>query len=598
LFNKYVRSSIMSVQTVPVLIVGGGGCGLASSIFLSNYGIDSLLMERHASTSILPKAHYLNQRTMEIFRQHGIADDLYAVGTPMTTLGKVRFMTTLGGDGHLDGRTLCELASFGGGPANEAYTRDSPCPSTNYPQLRLELLLRRHAEERAPGRVLFHHELVELKLDDDAAVATIRNRDTDEYFEVRSTFVIAADGGKTLGPKFGVSMEGPTGLVDMVNMHFRADLSPWWDDASVITFFNNPEGGSTWGAGAMAMMGPTWGKHSEEWSITFGLRPDDPENFDESNVIPKIRKLLKIPDIEIECLNLSHWIVEAVLADRFQVERVFFAGDAAHRHPPTTGLGLNTAIQDAHNLAWKLAGVVRGAADRTLLDTYELERRPVAERNVNWAMFTFMNHALIDAGLGLMPGASPEANAQTLNAYFADSDQGRTLRARFAEVVRTQRTEFQAHDLEIGFHYDDGAITPDGSVCPPNDPMGSDYVPTTRPGHRLPHAWIERDGKVISTHDLIGTPGGFVLITGAGSASWTDAAARAAAATGIELPVISMGAGGSCADPDGTWAAISQIGDRGALLVRPDNHVASRWLDGPDATGDVLTQALRACLGR
>jgi len=587
-------------QTVPVLIVGGGGCGLSSSIFLSDHGIESVLVERHASTSFLPKAHYLNQRTMEIFRQHGLADDVYEVGTPMSTLGKVRFMTTLGGNGPLDGRTLFELDSFGGGSTAEAYARDSACQSTNYPQLRLEPLLRGHAEVRAPGRVLFHHELLELKLDEYTAIATILDHDTGETFEVNAQYVIAADGGKTLGPKFGVSMQGPTDLVDMVNIHFRADLSPWWDDSAVITMFNNPDGGgSTWGAGAMAMMGPTWGRNSEEWSITFGFRPDDPQRFDESTVLPKIRKLLNIPDLDLQVINVSHWIVEAVLADRFRVERVFFAGDAAHRHPPTTGLGLNTAIQDAHNLAWKLAGVLNGDADPALLDTYEVERRLVGARNVDWAMFTFMNHSVVDAGLGLIPGAPAGAHAQVFTAFFGDNEQGRTLRARFAEVARTQRTEFQAHDLEIGFHYDGGALVADGSRPPLADPMGSTYHPTTRPGHRLPHAWVERLGERVSTHDLIGQPGGFVLIAGPLNGDrWRDIASKASASTGIAVPVRSIGTTDGYTDVDGRWAAVREIDDGGAILVRPDNHVAWRSLNGKDATAETVTDALQSCLGR
>lgn len=589
----------MTFQTIPVLIVGGGGCGLASSIFLSDHGVESLLVERHASTSYLPKAHYLNQRTMEVFRQHRIADNLYEVGTPMSQLGKVKFMTTLGGDGPLDGRTLIELASFGGGSTAEAYERDSPGPSTNYPQVRLEPLLRRHAEKRAPGQVLFHHELIDLEQAEDGVTATIRNRDTDEKYEIRADFVIAADGGKTLGPKFGVTMQGPTGLVDMVNMHFRADLSQWWDDEAIITFFNNPEGGSTWGAGAMCTMGPTWGRHSEEWSITFGFRPDDPDNFDEATVIPKLRKLLKIPNLEVQCLNLSHWIVEGVLADTFRVGGVFFAGDAAHRHPPTTGLGLNTAIQDAHNLAWKLAAVVKGKAAPALLDTYELERRPVAARNVDWAMFTFANHAVIDVGLGLVPGAPPEVNTQTFHSFFADNELGDTLRARFAEVIQTQRTEFQAHDLELGFRYDRGAVIPDGSTAPKTDPMGHLYIPTARPGHRLPHAWIQRDGETISTHDLIGSPGGFVLIVGADGAVWRDAAHRAAEAAGVRLPVVSIGAAnGDYLDGQGIWTDAAGITATGAVLVRPDNHVAWRSPDLTDASTDGLAKALQTCLGR
>ncbi|MFF0223291.1 FAD-dependent monooxygenase [Streptomyces sp. NPDC004629] len=582
---------------VPVLIIGGGGCGLSSSIFLSDHGVDHLLVERHRSTSHLPKAHYLNQRTMEIFRQHNLADDVYTVGTPMEHLGMVKMVTTLGGDGPLDGRTLQEMDSFGGGSLTETYVRDGPGPSTNYPQIRLEPLLRRHAESRRPGRIRFHHELVALVQDDDRVLATIRNRDDDQTYTVRARYLIAADGGKTVGPMSGVTLEGPTGLADMVNLHFSADLSLWWDDRAVITFFNNPSGGSTWGAGAMAQMGPTWGKHSEEWSITFGFRPDDPEKFDEITIIPKIRDLLKVPDLDITPINLSHWIVEGVIADRYRVGRILFAGDAAHRHPPTTGLGLNTAIQDAHNLAWKLAAVLDGRAEETLLDSYEAERKPVAARNVEWAMFTFGNHAVVDAGFGLPPGAPSEMREQAYAAFFSASPHGDTLRARFKEVADTQRTEFQAHDIELGFNYEAGALVPDGSEAPPRDPMGLVYQPTTRPGHRLPHAWLAHGGQLLSTHDLVGAQGGFVLLTGPSGASvWETAASQATAKFGTPITAVVIGEGTAYTDPDRAWHGLREVADDGAILVRPDNHVAWRALDSADAEGDALASALKSIL--
>ena len=125
----------MSAIQVPVLIVGGGGCGLTSSIFLSDHGIDHLLVERHPGTSVLPRAHYLNQRTMEVLRQHGVADSIYEVGTPIENFGKVRWNTTLSGDGPLDGRTIFEMDAFGGGSLRERYEQDSPCLSSNYPLL-------------------------------------------------------------------------------------------------------------------------------------------------------------------------------------------------------------------------------------------------------------------------------------------------------------------------------------------------------------------------------------------------------------------------------------------------------------------------------
>jgi len=186
----------MSVRDleVPVLIVGGGGCGLSSSIFLSNFGVQHLLIERHAGTSILPKAHYLNQRTMEIYRQHGIAEAIYEVGAPIERMGQIRWMTSLGGDGPLDRREIHRMDAFGGYSLRDRYEADSPVRATNYPQLRLEPLLRREAEQRAPGAIRYQHELLDWEQTASGIVATVQNRDTDETYTVRARYLIAAPG--------------------------------------------------------------------------------------------------------------------------------------------------------------------------------------------------------------------------------------------------------------------------------------------------------------------------------------------------------------------------------------------------------------------
>ena len=329
-------------------------------------------------------------------------------------------------------------------------------------------------------------------------------------------------------------------------------------------------------------MGPTWGSKAEEYNIVFGFLPDDPSRFDEESIVPKVRELLKLPDLELTCHKINHWIVEAVLAERYRVGRVFLAGDAAHRHPPTTGLGLNTAIQDAHNLAWKLARVLGGAAGDALLDTYETERRPVGARNVAWAMFTFTNHGVLAAAVGVPPGAPPEMARGIFTEFLSDTPMGATRRQRFAEVAATQRMEFQAHDLEIGFVYPAGAFVPDGSAPPPADPMGHAYVPTTRPGHRLPHAWIERDGIRFSTHDLVGCTGGFVLLTGPDAGAWDSLAERLRTDCRLDLTVASIGPGGEFSDPTGRWEQLREVPASGAILVRPDHHVAWR-IESPDA---------------
>ncbi|MCW3040810.1 MAG: aromatic ring hydroxylase [Solirubrobacterales bacterium] len=580
---------------VPVLIMGGGGCGLSASSFLSEMGVEHLLVERHSETSHLPKAHYLNQRTMEIFRGFGMADPIYEVGTPVENFGHIRWVTSLGGDGPFDRRDFYEFDAFGGGVLKEPYEKDGPALPSNLPQIRLEPLLRRMAEERSSESVRFNHEIVDWEDTDAGIVATVLDRSTDEKFIVRARYMIAADGGKTVVPKLGIQMLGPTGMLEMVSTHFKADLSEYVDDKSMITWSINPEGEGSWSSGALVKMGPTWDRHSEEWVIHFAFRPDDPARFDEDAIVPRMRELLKIPDLELEVLKVSHWILDRIHAEKFRVGNVFLAGDSAHRQPPTTGLGLNGAIHDAHNLCWKLAEVVQGRADDSLLDSYEAERLPVGADNADWALSAFTNFAVIDVAMGLMPGAPKEQNMAAFAAFFADTRLGASIRARFSEVIRTQRVEFHAHEIEIGYNYDSAAVVPDGTEMPVRDPFGSVYKPTTRPGHRLPHAWIERDGKRLSTHDLI-TPGTFALIAGADGEEWLKAAATVGDELGVSIDAVSIG--GTATDVDGQWAEVGGLEATGAVLVRPDQHTAWRTQElSNDPVAD-LRSAFGAILGK
>jgi 2,4-dichlorophenol 6-monooxygenase len=581
---------------IPVLIVGGGGCGLSSSIFLSNFGVRHLLIERHASTSVLPKAHYLNQRTMEIYRQHGVAEAIYEVGAPIERFGQIRWMTSLGGDGPLDRKEIHRMDAFGGYSLRERYEADSPVIATNYPQLRLEPLLRREAETRAPDSIRYHHEMLDWEQTDAGVTATVLNRDTEETFTVRARYLVAADGGKTVGPRLGVDMVGPTSMVDMVSTHFTADLSGYWDDNTLITWFLNPEGESSWGAGAMVQMGPTWGRRSEEWVVHFAFRPDDPERFNEEAIVPRLRELLRLPDLQLQVHKVSHWILDRIVADRWRIGDVFLAGDAAHRQPPTTGLGLNTGIQDAHNLTWKLAHVLSGSATDALLDTYESERKAVSTDGADWALMAFGNHTVIDAGIGLVPGAPLEANTAAFHALFSEGMLGDALRARARETINTQRIEFQAHDVELGFHYRQGAVIDDGSVAPSRSDTGTVYTPTTRPGHRLPHAWLGKDEARVSTHDLVEEEGAFALVTGTDGGPWTAAARAASEKLCVAINVAQIGV--DYVDTDNTWSAVSQIEADGAVLVRPDNHVAWRSQEGDENPEHSLTNALATILGR
>ncbi|WP_420467763.1 FAD-dependent monooxygenase [Panacagrimonas sp.] len=584
----------MQTLEIPVLICGGGGSGLSLSIFLSALGVQSMLVERHHTTSHLPKAHYLNQRSMEILREHGIADTIYAQGTPFENMGCVAWMTSLGGDGPVDGKTLYKMDAFGGGRLQAAYEADSPTRSGNLPLIRLEPVLREFAEKQPLATVRFSHELLRYEQDASGVTSVVKNLDSGEEFTVRSQVLIGSDRHRTVGPPLGIELQGPTNMVDMVATHLSADFSKYIDDDSpLIRWFSNPASGA-WGSGAMVAMGPThFDRRSEEWVFHFAFQPGDP-NFNEDDIAPRIKQLLKTPDVDIKVHKVSHWIVECVLANHYGRDRVWVIGDAAHRHPPTTGLGLNSGIQDAHNLAWKIAAVVNEQAGLDLLKTYEAERRPVAERNTKWALFTFMNHFIIEPGFGMIPGAPAEANLAAFMTLLAEGWEGDTARARMHEVLNTQRTEFQAHDIEIGFSYASAAIVADGTPAPPRAAMGDVHVPSTRPGHRLPHAWVRHDARRVSTHDLCGR-GRFVLITGANHAQWQDAAAQAAQRHGVRVEVIALDA---AADLDGRWAQVRQIGDDGAILVRPDVHVGWRSPGAVSDPASVLSAALAAILAK
>lgn len=411
----------------------------------------------------------------------------------------------------------------------------------------------------------------------------------------RCQYLIGADGGRTIGPRLGIKMEGPTNITDMVSMHFSADLSQYWDDRYFACHFINGECGTVFESGAIVPMGPNWGRHSKEWVFHFGFAMDDDKRHDESALVPRIRELLKLPDLVIDVHKVSHWAIERVLADRYRVGRVFLAGDAGNRRPPTTGLGLNTAIEDALNIAWKLALVLNRKASDEILNTYESERRPVGRVNCDWGLFTFSNSSVINTAVGLVPGQK-DANKLRFQTLFEDSDRGHSFRAQVARIIDTQAIEFCAHGIELGFRYSDGLLVPDGSLPGKRDPLGLKYFPTTRPGHRLPHAWLELDGEILSTHDLIKGQAAFALITDNHGQVWIKAADLISKRLGIAIVSAQIGDNSPYMDYDDRWSILKGVQPGGAILVRPDNMVAWRCIHKSGRDGEELHEAFASLL--
>jgi 2,4-dichlorophenol 6-monooxygenase len=566
-------------QTAQVLIVGGGPAGLSAAILLAERGIDVLLVERHPATSRLPRAHLLNQRTMEIFTEIGVATDVYALSPPEDRWHRVAWHTTLAGTDGLRGRVLGFLPAWGGGPDTTRYAAASPCRYANVPQLRLDPVLRARAEAVcAPQRVRFYHELTALDTDRGTVRATVLDRANGEPYTVEARYLVAADGGRSCAGMLGVTMEGPTDLLDMVTVHASADLSPWIDDDEVLLrFFINPDGQGSF-AGAMCAMGPTgWGRDSTEWAIHTAFRTGDPTRFDTGAVLTRVRRFLGIPDLDLDVHAISHWEFEGVVAQRFRHGPAFLAGNAAHRHPPTGGLGLNTAIQDVHNLAWKLDAVLSGRAGEALLDTYDTERRPVGAFTVQHCLSNAGGHARVAAALGLRAGQPEGEGWAAVAAWAADSPAGAATRAAVAEAIASNADDYSQLGVELGYRYAAGALVPDGSPPPTGGHPLRDYLPTIRPGHHLPHAWLHRDGREVSTHDLVARTGLTLLTGDADVPQWTDAARRV---HGVTVHIRSIGT-----EP------------AGAILVRPDRHVAWRVPDWTPERPAQLEAAVRRILG-
>ena len=588
----------MTELEVPVLIVGGGGAGLTASMLLSQLGIESLLVSALPTTSVLPKAHVLNQRTMEILSDVGVAGEIYRQGTPPEHMRASAFYAGFAGAPDA-GRRIGWLEAWGGGGADPDWVAASPYLTTNLPQIRLEPILRERAEEMALGRVRFHHELISFDPDDAGVTAVVRDLDNSEEYSVRARYVLACDAGRTVGPALGVEMIGPRGLAQEISIHMTADLSAWATDPEVLIRWIWVPHMRT--LAVLVPMGPNrWGPASEEWVFHLNYPSDDPRALDDTQVEADMRNALGIGDHPVEIHKITRWSLEGIVASQLRVGRVFLVGDAAHRHPPTGGLGLTSAVQDAHNLCWKIAAVLNGVASDRLLDSYEPERRSSVQRNVDRSVENALNHLAIGEGLGLTgPDLTAEQGWARMRRCWSDLPDDAEHRRVAARMIASQSMEFQEHNVEYGYTYESTAVIDDGSPVPMSvDPIRV-YEPSTRPGSPLPHAWLDTPrGPRISTLDLV-RPGRFTLIAGERGDGWCDAANELAAQHGLPVDAVCVGhLDGDYLDSRCRWLRVREITAAGAMLVRPDRFIAWRSVGASDRPGEVLARAFTAVLGR
>jgi 2,4-dichlorophenol 6-monooxygenase len=593
-----MQPSVHVDEEVPVLIVGGGGAGLTASMLLAGQGVRHLLVSARPQTSDLPKAHVLNQRAMEVLEDAGVAAEIEQRSTPAAGMAATAYYAGLTGPADDYGRRLARLESWGAGGADENWRAASARRQLNLPQIRLEPLLKQRAEQLSPGAIRFGHELTGLEQDDVRVCATIRDNATGRTYVVSSQYLVGADGGRTVAGLVGVSYEGLGVVTQTATLHVTADLSAWAPDPDVlIRWIFSPQAGALV---VLVPMGPeNWGPQSEEWVIHLNYPVGDPRAQSDAEVEADARRALGLPDHPMKIHKITRWSVDAVMASGFRVGRVFLLGDAAHRHPPTGGLGLTSAIHDAQNLCWKLAHVLGGHASPTLLDTYQDERRPVDERNAQRSLENAMNHFEVAAVLGVAPENSPEQNMAQLRRMWSGLPDDAAHRSAALRAMRAQSMEFSELNVEYGFRYSSAAVVPDGSAEPVTIDDIRVYQPGTRPGSPLPHAWVDdEDGRRRPIKDLV-APGRFLLIAGEAGRAWCDAARDLAEQTGIPLDAVRLGhLDGDFFDPRCSWLRHREITSGGAILVRPDRFIGWRKLTASDDPHGELADAVARILGQ
>ena len=315
---------------------------------LSDLGVASLLVERHPTTALLPKAHIINPRSMEILHLHGMAEEVCREGAPPENNASAQWYTSLGGDEPWHGQQVHRVDAWSGGALTGQYARITRWRHGNLPQKHLEPLLRRHAEARNPGGVRFATELVDIAQDSDGVQAVIRDLDTGAEHEVRAAYAIAADGGKTVGDRLGIAMEGPEPFVHTTSVYFRADLSPYFgDDDACLRFIVRPTPEGTWMRTGCLQMGPThWDRHSEEWVVTITAPPGSEQvQLDAEQAAAGVRERLNLPELEARGGAPQRLEHPGRRRRALRGGPRFLAGDAAHRHSPTAAWGRTPACR-------------------------------------------------------------------------------------------------------------------------------------------------------------------------------------------------------------------------------------------------------------
>ena len=559
----------MNVSETDVLIVGGGPVGMMMGLLLAKGGVRSLIVERRPGLHQMPQAHVISARTMEICRTAGVNEAaMRSQATQPQDMAHIRWVSTLA-EPDLGAYALVR------GPEDvAAMLRQSPTPICNLSQHLFEPVLLEAVQRAELIELRFAHEWRTCERTSDGFQSRV-HVDDGAPLAIKSRYLIGADGaGSSVRKALGIAMRGPERLAAYCNLFFSANLRPLVAERPALLYWvMDPEFAGVFIAHDIDSM----------WIYMKNLGAEDRAH--EAPSLDECRRLIRGAigaDAAFELHGASPWTMTAQVADNYGGDGTFLIGDAAHRFPPTGGIGMNTGMGDAHNLAWRIAFAERGFGT-DLPNGYEAERRPVAQANCEQSAQNFHKLDQVAQAMGL--SADLEASRRAISRLRRDDER----HAKVQAAIDAQAEHFNMSGLDLGVCYRGDAMIGDGEPSLPSNPVRQ-YLPSTTPGTRLPHAPVVRSGTPGSTLDLVPYDA-FCLLHQAGDAD-AAAAAKALSDQGLPLKAAAIGPGGDAEPLDTAFNQTFDLANQ-PLLVRPDGHIG--WRGGPNCRPQT---ALGAALSR
>ncbi|MEM6964158.1 MAG: FAD-dependent monooxygenase [Bacteroidota bacterium] len=567
-----------------VLIIGGGPAGMVSAIYLDLLGISTIVLERRLEISKHPKAHELSARSIEILCQLGFTlDELKAEASPHEDASRILF-------GHTINHELGEIDLLAGGN-DEKYKAHlaSPEPYLNLSQTELEKLMRKRLTDCSKSQLLLGHQWESMEENNNTITSEVFDIEKKQNYSIKSKFVICADGAGSRSRKFlGIPMIGAEKINDFISVYFELNLRDYVKKPAKLYWIMNPAAPGTFIA-----------HHIEKrWVYHFPIFTphEKKEQFTEEILKDRILTALGDHSIPLEIDSISFWRMTSQVAHQFRKGRAFLVGDAAHRFPPTGGLGMNSGIGDVQNLCWKLAMVINGNANPRLLDSYESERRPVIELNTAESLRNYHKIWEVPKSMGLNPQAL-EWQAKVENStifkaipkswtnvlkkrlikmlskkVLAIPSQPK-LHQKVKSVIKDQIEHFDRIGLDLGYFYKKGAIFFNESTYLPEQKV-SQYEPSIEPGVRFPHFWIYQDGKKISSHDWLHPDKFTLLCDDEGEEWWNRNIENYSSRLKVIFKVVNVTRQLQSQPKDALEKAFYDIDGVPLLLVRPDGQIA------------------------